>query len=542
MMKRTNLCVGMLLVCLSAGKGAAECPPEERTVLIEPGHVSFSIDKQALVGGSTAEAVLGSGLPLHGTLSTTADDLVFTPNDDFWTVGNDSFTVTIGSPVPGSSPPQVKTVRLVAMVEPDHSESQLQDFEGPLGFPWEASCLGSTCTIGPAGALTASQGLRIIPSTGAPSVAERQDGGHGGSDTAGAGNNYRPPPIGGGSANCEADCPPADQLAFRVLALGADPEPSYAVETRRNGLQYEMQIVERKGGFDRRSSWVAVPGTAQNVRLLTWNDDETNRIGGAFLMVDRELKSAISTVAGTPPLLSLPLRIGLLDPVTASGTFDFDDIETFSTTIAGQDCRQADDFEAGAVDGGWTETYGNAALVVDPEAKAAGAMGLLVSMVDTGGVLGGQLGASLGNARHRYGARFRIDPSNLTIPTNSGVLLAEWRTASGTKAFRVSLVQNGSDLRLRVYARQDDGTVVNPNAFTLSRAPHTIEVDWLRSPTDAADAGTGYARVWVDGVRRFTVPALANDGLQVEEVRIGATSANATGRVFLDQIELWDSP
>ncbi|HEX4955317.1 MAG TPA: hypothetical protein VF017_18155 [Thermoanaerobaculia bacterium] len=543
MIKRTKLSLALLLTFVCAGSSNADCPPGWRTVMIEPGHASVAISKQSLVGPGSTDKVIAWGAPLHGTLGAGPEVLTYTPNDDFWTVGNDSFTVSLGPLVPGSSPPVVEIVRLVAMIEPLVLPEYSHDFEGPLPTPWHLECQGTSCGVEAGGALTASQGLRVSPDPVAPSYVEREDQTSGGSNTGGAGNNYRPPPINGGGIACEIDCPP-DGYVVRILALGSDPEPSYALETRQQAGVNEMRILEKKSGLGRRSTWVTIPETTQNLRLLVWNDDEmTGRIGGAMLLVDREAKSSLSTLNDSPAISRIPMQVGLLDPVAGTGSFSFDDIFAFKATIAGQQCRLTDDFESGAVDGGWTTTYGAGALVVDPEAKGAGSvLGLLVNMVDTGGTFGGQLGASLDPARHRWGARFRLDPTNLTMPGGGSTLLAEWRTASGQRAARLTLVQNGSDLRLRVYARQDDGTVISPTAMTLSRAPHTIEIDWLRSPTDAADASTGYVRVWVDGVRRFTVPGLANDGQQVNEVRIGAASASASGRVFLDQIELWDSP
>jgi hypothetical protein len=63
--------------------------------------------------------------------------------------------------------------------------------------------------------------------------------------------------------------------------------------------------------------------------------------------------------------------------------------------------------------------------------------------------------------------------------------------------------------------------------FTISDAPHFIELDW-RAAT-AAGASDGSLTLWIDGTWRANLTGVDNDTRRVDRVRLGAVAGIDTG-------------
>jgi hypothetical protein len=98
--------------------------------------------------------------------------------------------------------------------------------------------------------------------------------------------------------------------------------------------------------------------------------------------------------------------------------------------------------------------------------------------------------------------------------TSTEILRMEFRQSAGTYQLGVSLL--------------DDGTTwVSTNWFTISDAPHPVELDW-RAAT-AAGANNGGLTLWIDGAPKADLVAVDNDTWRIDRVRLGPVNGIDTG-------------
>lgn len=143
----------------------------------------------------------------------------------------------------------------------------------------------------------------------------------------------------------------------------------------------------------------------------------------------------------------------------------------------------------------------------------------------------------------RYRARFYLNRSALSLPTDQGFLVFAGVSSSNVRMFEVrlrnsALGQGAVDVRVR--ARKDDG-----NWTGWLEAPaldHTlqVEIDW-RAAT-AAGANDGHLSLWVDGNLAGTLAAIDNDTLDVDRARLGPSigfpsAPDVSGVLFVDAFE-----
>jgi hypothetical protein len=145
------------------------------------------------------------------------------------------------------------------------------------------------------------------------------------------------------------------------------------------------------------------------------------------------------------------------------------------------------------------------------------------------------------NAEARYRARFYFDPNSF-----------DPGEAAGKLRVRLLLAFNGANQRIitlvlrrqaGVYAvmgrvRLDDGTRSNTGFFTISNAPHLIELRWAKAT--AAGSNNGAFVLYIDDAAVGTLSGLDNDLSTLEFVRLGVMTVKtpvASGTPYFDQFE-----
>ena len=105
-------------------------------------------------------------------------------------------------------------------------------------------------------------------------------------------------------------------------------------------------------------------------------------------------------------------------------------------------------------------------------------------------------------------------------------LRVELRFSSGTYQVRAALVNNGTTWTTSAW-------------FTLSDAPHFIELDW-RAAT-AAGANNGGLTLWIDGTQRANLTGVANDTRRIDRVRLGPVAGIDTGTRGTEYFDAFES-
>ena len=138
-----------------------------------------------------------------------------------------------------------------------------------------------------------------------------------------------------------------------------------------------------------------------------------------------------------------------------------------------------------------------------------------------------------------YRCRFYFDPNGLTMANNDAFNMLDLRADGGSKFGTTQLIKTGGGV-LQVQQRfKDDAGEVGTFQFTITDAPHFIEVHIEKASTDVASDGR--VRVWVDGNLEHTESNLdmfdawtLHDFLWIGAV--AAVDAGTSGTLFLDQL------
>ncbi len=144
------------------------------------------------------------------------------------------------------------------------------------------------------------------------------------------------------------------------------------------------------------------------------------------------------------------------------------------------------------------------------------------------------------NAEPRYRARFYFDPNS--IPMTSGdahfIFKGFAGTGTSTEVLRVEFRWFSGAYQIRTSLMDDGTTFMSTNWFTISDAPHPIEVDW-RAAT-AAGANNGGLTLWIDGVQQQDLTGIDNDTRRIDRARLGALTgidAGTRGAYYFDAFE-----
>jgi hypothetical protein len=92
--------------------------------------------------------------------------------------------------------------------------------------------------------------------------------------------------------------------------------------------------------------------------------------------------------------------------------------------------------------------------------------------------------------------------------------------------------------QVRASAVNNGTTWTSSNWFTISNAPHYLEVDWVAATS--AGANNGYLTLWTDGTQRANLTGIANDTRRIDRVRLGPVAgidSGTRGTYYLDEFE-----
>ncbi len=131
------------------------------------------------------------------------------------------------------------------------------------------------------------------------------------------------------------------------------------------------------------------------------------------------------------------------------------------------------------------------------------------------------------NAETRYRARFYFDPNSISMTSGDAHFIFKGFVGTAPDVLQVELRQFSGAYQLRAKVLDDAGAFVNTNWFTITDAPHTIEVDWRAAST--AGAINGGVTLWIDGLQQANLTTVDNDTRRIDRVRLGAVAGIDTG-------------
>ena len=159
----------------------------------------------------------------------------------------------------------------------------------------------------------------------------------------------------------------------------------------------------------------------------------------------------------------------------------------------------ADGFESGNLSAWSANDIDFGDLSVSPAAALVGSQGLQAVIDDANTIY---VTDDTPNAEPRYRARFYFDPNSITMASSDAHFIFKGFNGTTTEVLKVEFRNSSGVYQLRAALLNNSSAWTNMSWFTISDAPHFIEVDW-RAATAAAPAGnarrdssTGSARPW----------------------------------------------
>jgi hypothetical protein len=183
----------------------------------------------------------------------------------------------------------------------------------------------------------------------------------------------------------------------------------------------------------------------------------------------------------------------------------------------------ADGFESGNLSA-WSSGVTDAGdLSAKPSAALVGTYGLEAA-IDGNEAIYLQDNSPVSESRYR--ARFYFDPNTIPMAHGNAHIILVGQSGSITPVV-VQFRKNSASFQLQAQALTDSMSYQSTSWYTISDAPHYIEIDWKSST--AAGANNGAISLWIDGTLKQTKSGIDNDTRRIDEVRLGPSSGIDTG-------------
>lgn len=179
----------------------------------------------------------------------------------------------------------------------------------------------------------------------------------------------------------------------------------------------------------------------------------------------------------------------------------------------------ADSFESGNLSAWTSSVTGGTDLSVSAAAALSGTRGMQALINDNTAIY---VTDDTPAAEPRYRARFYFDPNSISMVAgdNHFVFTGYFGTSKAVNRIRFRFANNTYQVRAELL--NNSSTWVNSAWFTISDAPHVLEIDWVA-------ASNGSLTFWIDGTQRAALTNVANSNYRIDRVRLGAVTGLDTG-------------
>jgi hypothetical protein len=197
---------------------------------------------------------------------------------------------------------------------------------------------------------------------------------------------------------------------------------------------------------------------------------------------------------------------------------------TNTPTPAVSDLIFADGFESRDLSAWSASTTNGGNLSVSTNAALVESYGLQATINNTNAML---VRDDSPNAEPRYRARFYFDPNSITMVNGDTHIFFQGNMGTSTGVVRGQFRFSSGQYQVRFNLLNDSGTWQNTSWFTISDAPHSIEIDWAAATT--AGANNGFLTLWIDGNQQPSLTGIDNDTKRIDRAMLGPRSGLDTG-------------
>ncbi len=276
--------------------------------------------------------------------------------------------------------------------------------------------------------------------------------------------------------------------------------------------------------------------TATPTSTFTRTPTQTNTVGPSPTFTNTPTATATwtATVTSTVGPTSTNTSISTASPTstnTAPPTFTF----TPTNTPDGSGVIFADGFESGDLSAWPYPNTDGGDLSVSPSAALAGSQGMQVVINNNNPMY---VADDRPESETHYRARFYFDPNGIAMASGNAHYLFSGLMGSTIEVVRLNFRYSSGAYQLSGIVLNDNSNSINTSWFTLSDAPHVIELEWQAS--SAAGANNGVLRLWLDGTQIADLTNIDNDTQRIDLTVLGPYSGIDTGTrgtYFIDAFE-----
>jgi len=142
-------------------------------------------------------------------------------------------------------------------------------------------------------------------------------------------------------------------------------------------------------------------------------------------------------------------------------------------------------------------------------------------------------------AEPRYRARFYFDPNSITMSSGNAYYIFYGYAGASTVVLRIEYRFQSPNRQLRAALINNATTWKTSGWFTISDAPHFIEIDWAAAT--APGTNDGYLTLWIDDIQRANLTGVANSARRIDRVRLGAVAGLDTGTRGTNYFDAFES-
>jgi RHS repeat-associated protein len=212
---------------------------------------------------------------------------------------------------------------------------------------------------------------------------------------------------------------------------------------------------------------------------------------------------------------------------------------TPSPTYANPDVIFMDGFESGGFSA-WSASTTGGGLSVSAAATQHGSLGMQAVITSTTTIY---VTDNMPNAESQYRVRFSFDPNSISMASGNAHYLF-YALQNTTATLRLELrcttaACPGGNYQVRASATNTTTTFAYNTAwYTITDAPHTLELNWQAATTAAGS--NGILTFWVDGTQSGNLTNLVNGTRRIDAARLGPVGGIDTatnGTYYFDDFE-----
>ena len=242
--------------------------------------------------------------------------------------------------------------------------------------------------------------------------------------------------------------------------------------------------------------------------------------------------------ASSPTATQVSVTNAASSPTNAAPTASLTSVPVFTYTPTQQgnfsDLIFSDNFEAGNTSSWTGNSNDNGDLAVNAASALVGVNGLQAIVDDANSIYVADDRPSI---EPRLRARFHFNPNSITMGSGEAFNIFNGFTTTNIAVMRVEFGRSSGPYVIRGSVLNDAGSWVSTTWFTLTDAPHSIEIDWQAATSGSNNGGI---TVWIDGTQQLSLNGVDNDTRRIDRVRLGAVTGvdgGTNGTIFLDAYE-----